>query len=66
MWVKLFFCVSAAILAVASPVLSKEEHHETEGKSEQLGNVQFPVSCSAEAQKRFNHAVALLHSFWYQ
>jgi hypothetical protein len=30
---------------------------------EQLGSVKFPVSCSAEAQKKFNRAMALLHSF---
>jgi len=29
-----------------------------------LGTVHFPVSCNAEAQKGFNRAVALLHSFW--
>ncbi|MNZ72892.1 Tetratricopeptide repeat protein [compost metagenome] len=25
----------------------------------------FPVSCSAEAQKEFNRAMALFHSFWF-
>jgi len=33
--------------------------------AENLGQVQFPVSCSSEAQTPFNRAVALLHSFWY-
>ncbi len=32
---------------------------------EKLGHVHFPVSCTAEAQKQFDRAVALLHSFWY-
>ena len=32
---------------------------------EKLGQVHFPISCSAEAQKQFDRAVALLHSFWY-
>ncbi len=27
--------------------------------------VNFPVSCGADAQKAFNHAVWTLHSFWY-
>ena len=31
-----------------------------------VGNVSFPVSCSAEAQQRFTRAVAILHSFWYE
>lgn len=66
MWIKRFLCVSVVILWTVSPAFSKEEHHETEGKTKQLGSVQFPISCSAEAQKRFNHAVALLHSFWYE
>jgi hypothetical protein len=32
---------------------------------EQLGQVQFSVSCSDAAQMQFNRAVALLHSFWH-
>ena len=31
-----------------------------------VGEVGFPVSCSAEAQQQFTRAVALLHSFWYE
>ena len=30
-----------------------------------LGSVHFPVSCTPAAQKTFERAVALLHSFWY-
>lgn len=33
--------------------------------SEKLGQVKFTVSCNAAAQKQFNRATALLHSFWY-
>ncbi|MGH8634065.1 MAG: hypothetical protein ACRET7_08025 [Burkholderiales bacterium] len=32
---------------------------------EKLGNIRFPVSCTAEAQQQFNRAVAMLHNFWY-
>jgi hypothetical protein len=32
---------------------------------EKLGEVNFPVSCSKEAQKEFNRAMALFHSFWF-
>src|SRR5258706_6650137 len=32
---------------------------------ENLGKVNFPVSCNAAAQEEFNHAVALLHSFYF-
>lgn len=34
--------------------------------SEKLGKVSFAVPCSATAQKDFNRATALLHSFWYE
>src|SRR5665213_725140 len=31
---------------------------------EQLGKVHFPTSCSPSVEKQFDHAMALLHSFW--
>ncbi len=33
--------------------------------AEKLGKVDFPVSCTPEAQAQFNRAVAMLHSFWF-
>jgi tetratricopeptide (TPR) repeat protein len=33
---------------------------------EKLGEVSFPVSCNAAAQKDFNRAMALFHSFWFE
>jgi len=33
---------------------------------EKLGEVSFPVSCSVDAQKEFNRAMALFHSFWFE
>ena len=33
--------------------------------ADQVGQVHFPTSCSAEAQVHFDRAVALLHSFWF-
>jgi hypothetical protein len=35
------------------------------GGGERLGAVQFETSCNNSAQKEFNHAVALLHSFQF-
>ncbi len=32
---------------------------------EKLGEVNFPVSCNGAAQKEFNRAMALFHSFWF-
>jgi len=33
---------------------------------ERLGQVQFNVSCTAEAQQKFNRAMALYHSFGFK
>jgi tetratricopeptide (TPR) repeat protein len=42
------------------------EHDTPQGvPPEKLGEVNFPVSCSAAAQKEFNRAMALFHSFWF-
>ena len=32
---------------------------------EKLGEVHFPVSCNADAQREFNRGMALFHSFWF-
>ena len=37
-----------------------------EKAAEKLGQVDFPVSCTAAAQKQFDQALAALHSFWYE
>jgi tetratricopeptide (TPR) repeat protein len=39
--------------------------HEHESSTESLGKVHFAVSCSPAAQRTFDRAVALLHSFGY-
>jgi tetratricopeptide (TPR) repeat protein len=51
----------AIALIPAVPVRAQEHQHG----AEQLGTVNFPVTCNAEAQKRMNRAVAMLHSFWF-
>jgi hypothetical protein len=42
--------------------LGQEHEH---GKGEKLGTVHFATSCTAGAQKEFDRAVALLHSFQF-
>jgi tetratricopeptide (TPR) repeat protein len=37
-----------------------------EKAAERLGQVHFPVSCAAAAQKQFDRGLAALHSFWYE
>ena len=57
------YCLAALIAVAAVPSLSAQAHDHA--SPEKLGRVVFPVSCNAEASKRFEHAMALLHSFWW-
>jgi tetratricopeptide (TPR) repeat protein len=56
--------LSLALLLTSTGAYSQE--HGAAKVTEALGSVEFPVSCTAEAQKSFTRAVALLHSFTYQ
>lgn len=47
------------------PVAPSVAEEHTHGTLEELGTVDFAVSCTAEAQAEFNHGAALLHSFWF-
>lgn len=60
---KPILCALAALMSVA--IVRAQDMHRHD-PAERLGQVNFPVSCSAAAQKQFNHALALLHSFQYQ
>ena len=51
--------ISSAVRANAAP---KTKH----AQGERLGSVNFPISCTPDAQATFNAGVALLHSFQYQ
>jgi len=54
--------IGLCAVSILTPVAAQEHaHHGTE----RLGRVAFPVSCTAEAQRRFERALALLHSFWW-
>ena len=50
-----------AALALVTAVGAGAQEHDHGG--EKLGTVEFSTSCNAAAQKQFNRAVALLHSF---
>jgi hypothetical protein len=54
--------VAGFVLALAASCLAQEHQH---GNSEKLGTVHFATSCNEVAQKEFNRAVALLHSFQF-
>ena len=55
--------VAGFVLALAARCLAQEHQH---GNSEKLGTVHFATSCNEVAQKEFNRAVALLHSFQFR
>ena len=39
---------------------------EAPATAQQVGSVTFPTSCSPEVQPKFEEAVAMLHSFWFE
>jgi hypothetical protein len=39
---------------------------ENSAAATKLSEVNFPISCGSAAQKKFNQAVWILHSFWYE
>ena len=56
----------ALTLAVGAASPGSWAHDEASGEPpEKLGDVNFTVSCNAAAQKEFNRAMALFHSFWF-
>jgi hypothetical protein len=58
--IKLF---AAVLLVLAAARGLTQEHEHANG--EQLGEVHFATSCNEAAQREFNRAVALLHSFQF-
>ncbi|HEY3137272.1 MAG TPA: hypothetical protein VGL29_14685, partial [Blastocatellia bacterium] len=50
----------------ASGYAQEHQHQHEHGDHEELGEVNFRVSCNTPAQKQFNRAAALLHSFGYE
>jgi hypothetical protein len=57
----------APLLFIAPTLAAAEDTPPSAvGGQAQLGQVEFPVSCTPAAQQQFNRAVAILHSFWYE
>jgi tetratricopeptide (TPR) repeat protein len=64
---KLLVAVSAlALLTGPSWAADAEPHAVHAPTGAQVGEVNFPTSCSPDVQRRFNQAVWTLHSFWYE
>src|SRR6266550_4434058 len=62
MKIALLLCLFIGIAGLPFRLLAQEHEHPV---PEKLGVVKFPTSCSANVQKDFERAVALLHSFAY-
>jgi tetratricopeptide (TPR) repeat protein len=61
--------VMLALAATSSLVLGEAGAQEAGAHQHgpgQLGRVSFSVSCTREAQRRFEQAMAVLHSFWWE
>jgi hypothetical protein len=58
-WARL---IAGFLLMLAASCLAQQHQH---GNGEKLGEVHFAISCNEVAQKDFNRAVALLHSFQF-
>ncbi len=54
--------IAGFLLTLAASSFAQEHQH---GNGEKLGTVHFATSCNQGAQKEFNRAVALLHSFQF-
>jgi len=54
--------IAGLVVMLAASCLAQGHQH---GSGEKLGTVQFATSCNEAAQKEFNRAVALLHSFQF-
>ncbi len=54
-----------AALAIVPMAMAQETVAHDHGPG-RLGRVGFPVSCTPEAHRRFERAMAVLHSFWWQ
>jgi len=54
-----------ATLLTGARAYGQEPDQHAHGAAE-LGRVSFPVSCAPEAKIRFEHAMAVLHSFWWE
>jgi tetratricopeptide (TPR) repeat protein len=53
----------ALSLILAGRLAAQADHTHA---GEHLGHVVFPTSCRPDAQQRFERAMALLHSFWWE
>jgi tetratricopeptide (TPR) repeat protein len=56
--------IGACVLLLCEPAWTQDERAD-HSAHEHFGSVHFPISCSQNAQRQFDRAVAMLHSFFY-
>jgi hypothetical protein len=56
--------IGACVPLLCEPAWAQNEHADHSAR-EHFGSVHFPISCSQDAQRQFDRAVAMLHSFFY-
>src|SRR5258708_4181583 len=57
--------VAAFVMLFAPRPAAAHDEDAPSGRPEIIGKVHFPVSCNEAAQREFDRAVALYHSFWF-
>jgi hypothetical protein len=58
--------LSIVIASLPGAARASAQEHAQHARLGRLGRVSFPVSCTAEARRRFEQAMAGLHSFWWE
>ena len=56
--------VALSLMLVAR--VGAQQHLHEGAVTERIGRVAFATSCRPDAQARFERAMALLHSFWWE
>jgi hypothetical protein len=56
--------IGACVPLLYEPAWAQDEHAGHSAR-EHIGSVHIPISCSQDAQRQFDRAVAILHSFFY-
>lgn len=59
-------CVCLLLAPAAARAQAEQHQHDMSGMApKDIGTVSFETSCTPSVKTRFNEAVALLHSFWF-
>jgi hypothetical protein len=53
---------------LANNAIAQEDHDHMHmaGNADELGKINFLITCNPQTQQKFERAVAMLHSFWYE